>query len=185
MATFAWTLQGTVATTIDVSDIIQFAGAAFGSAVFVGNFNDSTNVKTNVGLNKSLGNSPHNTKRIDSTHYQLDGGATTLLDASHPTTAQCPLKINFSHGSSVAVTNHVIYAYDGVTTTTPPVEVNFYIVEQSHSAWQLAGGSGAALAVFDHLTPATSHNFYFAVSASPSAVGLKQAFVIRDELIYS
>lgn len=184
MATYVWTLQGTTPTTIDATDIIQFAGAAFGNAVFIGNYQDSTHVKSSGGANDSLGNSPHNTKYVDATHYILDGGASTVLDATHPTNAECPLKLNFSHGSSVVITNHIIYAYDGAVTTNAPTGVTFKIAEKTNTAWTEAGGSAAALAVADHTT-ATSHDFYFLISAAPASVGLKSAFVIRDELIYS
>ncbi len=184
MATFIWTLQGTSPTVIDLTDIIQFAGAAFGNALFVGNYNDSTHVKTAAGANKSSGNTPHNTKRINSTHYSLDGGASTLLDASHPATGECPLKINFSHGSSVVTTDHILYAYDAANTLNGPVDVDFYCAEQGDSTWTQANGSASALTVTDD-TAATSHDFFFLISCSPTAVGLKSLFVIRDELIYS
>jgi hypothetical protein len=185
MATYTFTLQGTSPTTIDATDLIQFAGAAFGNALFVGNYNDTTHVETAAGANKSSGNTPHNTKFVDATHFILDGGASTLLTTLVPTTAQCPLKINFSHGVAVTITNHIIYAYNGATTTVAPTEVTFKIAEQGDTSWSTAGGSGAAMTVNDHLSANTSHDFYFLISASPTAVGLKTAFVIRDELIYS
>lgn len=184
MATYTWTLQGTSPTTIALTDIIQFAGLAFGNGIFVGNYNDTTHVKTSGGTNKSLGNTPHSTKYVDSTHFILDGGASTLLSATVPATADCPLKINFAHGSSVAISDHVIYAYDGATTTAVPTDVTFKIFERSNTSWTEAGGSAAALSVANHTT-ATSHDFFFGISASPDDVGLKSAFAIRDELIYS
>lgn len=184
MATYTWYLQGTSPTTIALTDIIQFAGLAFGNGIFVGNYNDTTHVKTSGGTNKSLGNAPHSTKYVDSTHFILDGGASTLLSATVPATADCPLKINFAHGSAVATSDHIIYAYDGTTTTAPPTDVDFKIFERSNTTWTSAEGSAAALAVASQ-SAATSHDFFFGISASPTAVGLKQAFTIRDEMIYS
>lgn len=182
MATYVWTLQGTSPTTIDATDIIQFAGAVFGSALFINNFQDSTHVKSNAGANDSFGNAPHNTKYIAAGTCQLDGGGTVAVNTI--TTGQCPLKINFSHGVAVAITNHFIYAYDGVSTANPPTDVTFYIAEQGTAAWTNAEGSAAALAVTDSGS-ATSHDFFFLISAAATSVGLKDAFVLRDELIYT
>lgn len=182
MATYTWTLQGTSPTTIDSSDIIQFAGAVFGSAIFVDDYQDSTHVKSSGGANDSFGNSPHNSKYISDTNVSIDGGSSGLVESV--TTANCPLKINFSHGSSVAISAHYLYAYDGSDTENAPTEVTFKVCEQGTTPWVEAGGSAAALAVADRTT-ATSHNFYFMISASPTTVGLKSAFTIRDELIYT
>lgn len=184
MATYTWTLQGTTPTVISATDIIQFAGSAFGTAVFVGNYQDSMHVKTSGGSEKSLGNSPKNTKYIDATHYSLNGGADTLLSASDPAQADCPLKINFAHPSSVAITDHVIYAYNGLSVLAAPTGVTFKIAEQGDTVWSDGGGAGLAMSVADR-SAATSHDFYFLVSASPQSIGSKTAFVIRDELIYS
>jgi len=182
MATYTWTLQGTSPTTIDATDIIQFAGAVFGSAIFINNYQDSTHVKSSGGANDSFGNAPHNTKYLTTTTLSLDGAATS--DVDDLTTANCPLKINFAHGSGVAISSHFIYAYDGVSTANPPTGVDFQICEQATTPWVAAGGSAAACAVVDR-TADTSHDFYFLISASPTSVGLKDAFKLRDELIYS
>ena len=182
MATYTWTLQGTTPTTIDASDVIQFAGAVFGAAIFIGNYQDTTHVKSSGGANDSSGNVPHNSKFVDATHVSLDGGASALV--SSISTANCPLKINFAHGSSVAISAHYIYAYNGSDTSVAPTNVTFKVCEQGTTPWASAGGSAAGLAVLDRTT-ATSHDFYFLISASPVTVGLKSAFAIRDELIYT
>lgn len=184
MATYVWTLQGTTPTTIAATDILQFAGLSFGNAIFVGNYQDSMHVKTSGGTNKSLGHSPHNTKYVSIDHMILDGSASTLLTDVSLTTAKCPLKINFSHPTSVIITNHIFYAYSGGLTTNPPVDVDFKAAEFGDTQWTSANGSGAALGLADHAS-ADSHDFFLLVSASPTAVGLKQQFVLRDELIYT
>lgn len=182
MATYAWTLQGTTPTTIEATDIIQFAGATFDSAITVGSYNDSTHVESSVGANDSDGNTPHNSKYLTSNTVSIDGGGSESL--SGVTTGNCPLKINFSHGSAVAVSNHVVYAYDGSTTTAVPTGVTFQIAEQGDANWTNAEGSGAALSVADSGSN-TSHDFYFLISASPESVGEKTAFTVRSELTYS
>lgn len=183
MATYTWTLQGTSPTTIDATDIIQFAGSGgFDTAITVGEYNDSTHVESSVGANDSSGNTPHNNKYLTSSTVSVNGGGSTAL--SGVTTTNCALKINFAHGSAVAVSSHTIYAYDGTTTTAVPTGVTFYIAEQGDTNWTNAEGSAAALSVADSAS-ATSHDFYFLISASPESVGEKTAFAIRDELTYS
>jgi hypothetical protein len=188
MATYTWTLQGSTPTTIEATDIIQFAGATFDSAITVGEYNDSTHVESSVGANDSSGNTPNNTKFISQSggtggDSEADwGDGTEDIDAILE--AECPLKINFAHGSAVAITNHIVYAYDGSTTTAVPTGVTFQIAEQGDTNFTNAEGSAAALAVGDSAS-ATSHDFYFLISASPESVGEKTAFKIRSELTYT
>lgn len=189
MATYTWQLQGTSPTTIDATDILQFAGSGgFDSAVTVNSYNDTTHVESSVGANDSSGNTPRNNKFISQTggtggDSQADwGDGTEDIDAI--LTTECALKINFAHGSAVAVSSHTIYAYDGSTTTAVPTGVDFRIAEQGDTNFTEAEGSGSAMAVTDSAS-STSHDFFFIVSASPTSVGEKTAFKIRDELTYT
>jgi hypothetical protein len=181
MATYTWTLQGTTPTTIDATDLIQFAGGTFGSAIVVGAFNSSTHVETAGAADKSSANTPKNSKYLTSGTVDIGGGSVALNTI---TTGNCPLKINFAHGSAVTVTGHKLYAYDGSVTTNGPTDITFYAANQGDAAWTLAEGSGSALAITDSGS-ATSHDFFFLISASPDSVGLKTAFKLRDELTYS
>lgn len=188
MATYTWTLQGTTPTTIDATDLIQFAAATFDSPITVGAYNDTTHVESNVGANDSSGNSPYNTKFISQAggtggDSQCDRGAGTV-DIDTVTTGQCPLKINFSHGTSVVTTGHVLYAYDGSVLTNGPTEVDFRAAEQGDANFTEAEGSAAPVTVTDDTT-ATSHDYFFIISASPTTVGEKTAFKIYDALTYS
>jgi len=188
MATYTWYLQGTSPTTIEATDIIQFAAATFDSKITVSEYNDSTHVESSIGANDSDGNSPYNSKFISNDggtagDGQVDIGAGTV-DIDTVSEANCPLKINFSHASAVSVTDHIIYAYDGTTTTAVPTGVTFYIAEQGNANWTNAEGSAAALAVGDSGS-ATSHDFFFLISASPESVGEKTDFTLRSELTYS
>ena len=188
MATYIWYLQGSSDTTIEATDILQFAGATFDSAITVGEYNDSTHVESSVGANDSSGNTPNNVKFISQSggtggDSQADwGDGTEDLDAILD--AECTLKINFSHDSAVAITNHVLYAYDGSVTTNGPTDVTFVAAEQGDTNWTAAEGSANALTITDSGS-STSHDFFVAVSASPDTVGEKTAFKIRDELTYS
>jgi hypothetical protein len=181
MATFTWALQGGTPTTIEATDKLQFAGATFGSAITVSEYNDSTHVESSVGADDSSGNTPLNSKYIaEGTADWGDGTEDIELCES----AEAPLKINFSHESSVVTTNAIFYAYDGTTTTAVPTGVTFQAAEVGDTAWTNAEGSAAAVSITDDET-GTSHDYYLLVSASPESVGLKSAFKLRIELTYS
>ena len=182
MATYTWYLQGTSPTTIEATDIVQFAGATFGSAITVGSYNDTTHVESSVGANDSSANTPHNNKYLTTSTVSLNGAGSSSLSAA--STAACALKINFSDAASVTTTGHIFYAYDGTTTTAVPTAVTFYAAEQGDANWTNAEGSAAGVTVTDD-TAATSHDYYLLISASPESVGLKTAFKLRSELTYS
>tara|TARA_Y100000310_G_C20689881_1_gene821534 strand:+ start:1203 stop:1769 length:567 start_codon:yes stop_codon:yes gene_type:complete len=188
MATFVWLLQGTSPTTIDATDIVQFAAATFDSKVTVGAYQDSTHVESNVGADDSSGNTPRNNKFISQAgggggDSQADwGDGTEDLDAI--LTSECALKITFSHGTSVITESAIFYAYDGATTTAVPTGVTFVAAEQGDTNFTAAEGSAAAVTLDDNTT-ATDHDFYIVPSVSPDSVGLKDAFTLRIELTYS
>lgn len=188
MATYTWTLQGSTPTTIESIDKIQFAGGTFDSAITVNAYNTSTHVESISGADDSSGNTPNNNKFVSaaggtSGDSQADwGDGTEDIDAILD--AECSLKVNFAHGSAVAVSSHTIYAYDSSVTTNGPTGVDFQIAESGDANFTEAEGSGAALSVGDSSSN-TSHDFYFIVSASPTSVGSKTAFTIRDELTYT
>lgn len=189
MATYTWTLQGTSPTTIEATDIIQFAGSGgFDDPVTVNAYNDTTHVESSVGADDSSGNTPNNNKFVSQDggtggDSQADwGDGTEDIDAILD--AECSLKINFAHGSAVVVSAHTIWAYDGSTDTAVPTGVDFRIAEQADTNFTEAEGSAAALGVTNSAS-ATSHDFFFIVSASPTSVGEKTDFVVKDSLTYS
>lgn len=188
MAEYTWYLQGSTPTEIEDTDLLQFAGGTFDSPIVVSEFNDSTHVESSVGADDSSGNTPNNNKFISQSgggggKSQADWGD-GIEDLDAILQAECALKINFSHGSAVSVSGHKIYAYDGSTPATGPVNVTFKIAELGDTNFTEAEGSGSALSVADSGS-STSHDFYFIVSASPDTVGEKTDFIIRDELTYS
>jgi hypothetical protein len=190
MATFVWLLQGTSPTTIDASDILQFSGVGgFGTKITVGQYNDSTHVESSVGADDSSGNTPNNVKFISQAggtggDSQADWGDGTE-DLDQILISEATLKITFSDGASVITEDAIFYGYDGTTPATAPVGVDVRAAEVGDANFTQAEGSGSAVALDDNLTPATSHDFYIAVSASPTNVGLKDDFAFRIELTYS
>lgn len=189
MATFTWTLQGSTPTTIDATDIVQFAGSGgFDSKITVAAYNDTTHVESSVGADDSSGNTPNNNKFISQAggtggDSQADwGDGTEDIDAILD--AECTLKINFADASSVATTSAIFYAYDGTTPATAPTGVTFVAAESGDANFTGAEGSGSGLTLTDQ-GASTSHDFYILASVSPDSVGLKDSFALRIELTYS
>lgn len=188
MATFVWTLQGATPTTIGATDIIQFAGGTFGSAIMVGQYNSSTHVESSGAADLSSGNGPKNAKFISQTggtggDSQVDiGGGTVDLDSV--STANSPIKINFSHGSAVVVTGWKACFYDGTTPATAPSDITCKLAEQGEANFTSGGGTANAVNLADG-TSATSHDRYLIPSCSPDTVGTKTAFGLYTELTYS
>jgi hypothetical protein len=133
-----------------------------------------------VGANDSSANTPKNSKYLTSNTVDIGAGSVALNSV---TTANCPLKINFSHATSVVLSAVKFYAYDGTTPATAPVEVTAQVAEQGNTNWTAAGGSAAALTMADHTTN-TSHDMFLLVSVAPTTVGAK-TFKFRMELTYS
>lgn len=180
MPTFTWTLQGSTPTVIDngSGDILRFSGAAFADAIYVGEYNDSTHVKTSGGADKSSGNTPNNVKFISQTggtggDSQADWGDGTE-DLDQITEAEATLEINVADASNVTVVDAVFYSYDpGQTTADALAGQDVRAAEVGDANWTEIEGSGNALALDDSSTPAMSHDFYIAVSKSPTAIGIK------------
>jgi len=180
MATFTHYLQGTSDTTIADTDKLQFASGVFDGKIKVGEYNESTHIKDDANADKSSGNTPKNNKYISSTEISIDGGASESL--SGIAEADCALKINISDASSVSVESAIIYAYDGSTTTNAMAGTTVQMAEQGDSNWTEAGGSGSALSLTDQAS-ATSHDYFIAISATPTSIGTKTG-KYRMELTY-
>lgn len=176
-----WKLQGATATTIGATDSIAFSDGTFGNPITVGSYNDGTHVRSSGGTDVSSGNTPNNVKYVASGTADWGDGTESLANILD---SECTLKLTISETSNITVTDISMYAYDGTTTTTAPVGMDVYLAESGDAAWTNADGSASALSISDSSTPATSHDFYIAVSASPSSVGVKSANKLRVQFTY-
>lgn len=184
MATWTWTAQLTTGTlTIGATDRIWMtADTGMATPVTVSSYQDYTHISNSSNTHQCTSYHVHNTKYLTSTTMSLDGAASANLNTL--TTGNAPLKINFSDDSSVTTTSNTFYAYDGSTDATAMAGTTFYAGEAAvTSTWVAANGSGSALSIADD-TAATSHDFYIALSASPSSVGAKTGKV-KMALTYS
>jgi hypothetical protein len=173
LATWTLTAQLTTGTlSVGATDRVWFNGTSFGDNVVVGSYQDSTHISNSSDVHQCTTNHVHNVKYLTSTTFSLDGGGSVSLAAGAPTTAQCPLKFNFSDGASVATSAGKFYAYDGSVDANAMAGVTFQAIEQSNTTWVAANGSGAAVNLANQ-SANTSHDFYIACSASPSSTGAK------------
>lgn len=179
--TTTFKLQGTSDTTIEATDFLAFSDGTFGNPVAVSSYNGGTHVRSSGGADKSSGNTPNNVKYIASGTADWGDGTEALANMLD---SEATLKITIAYDSNITVTDIKMYAYDGTTTTNAPTGMTVQMAEVGDSAWTQAHGSGNALAIDDSTTPATSHNFYIAVSASPTTVGVKSANKARIEFTY-
>jgi len=172
MATWAVTAQLTTGTlTVNATDRIWLTGSTFATNVTVASYQDGTHISNVSDVEQCSSFHCHNVKYLTGTTMSLDGAGSANL--STLTTANAPLKFNFSDASSVATSAATFYAYDGTTDATAMVGVTFQAGEASiTSTWVAANGSGAALSIADD-TAATSHDYYIALSATPTSTGAK------------
>jgi hypothetical protein len=179
--TQTWKLQGTADTTIDATDSIAFSDGTFDNPIQVSSYNDGTHVRSSGGADDSDSNTPNNVKYIASGTADWGDGTESLASI---TDGECTLKITIAESVSITVTDITMYAYDGTTTTNAPSGMTVQMAEQGDAAWTQAHGSGSALSISDSDTPATDHDFYVAISASPTSVGVKSANKARIEFTY-
>lgn len=148
-----------------------FNGAAWGTNVVVGSYQDTTHVSDSSDTHLCTTNHVHNVKYLTSTTMSLDGAGSANL--STLTTGNSPWKFNFSDGSSVATTSGLFYFYDGTTDATAMSGVTVQAAEGgTTSTWVAANGSGSALSLANQ-GAATSHDFFIAASLTPTSVGAK------------
>ena len=181
MATFTHTLQGSTPTTLDATDILQFAGGTFDSKITVDAYNSSTHAKSDADADDSAANEPNNNKYVASGTGDWGDGTEAL---NLITDAECTLKINFAHGSDVNFEDAEFYAYDGTTTASPTVGMIVYAAEQGDAAWtRISDGSGTPVTLADGTPAGQTFDRYIAISAAPTSVGAKTG-KYRVELTY-
>ena len=161
--------------TVNATDRVWFNGGVnVTDNVVVGAYQDGTHITDNADAHiAACTTNSHvkNVKYLTSTTMSLNGAGSANL--STLTNANAPLKINFSDAASVVTSAAKFYAYDGTTDATAPVGVTVQAAEAAvTSTWVAAGGLGAALSIADDTT-ATSHDFFVAVSVSPTSTGAK------------
>jgi len=180
--TTTWKVQGVTDTTVEATDLIQFSDGTFDNPIEVGSFNDGTHVRNSGGTDDSEGDTPNNVKYIASGTADWGDGTESLADILD---SECTFKITVAYDSNITVTDITMYAYDGTTDATAPTDIDVYLAESGDAAWTNADGSGSALTISDSSTPATSHDFYIAMSVKPTAVGTQSDNAVKFVFTYA
>lgn len=177
MATWALTAQLTTGTlTVNATDRIWFNDATFGANIVVGQYQNSTHISNSSDVHQCSTNHVHNTKFLTSTTVSIDGAGSTSLPVS---TANCPLKFTFSHGSSVTTSGANFFGY-GASEAAAITDVTLQAGEGGVTGtWVSCGGGsgGTKLTLADHGSAATSHDFFVFLSVTPTASGAKTGTV--------
>ncbi len=180
-----------------------YGDSGFGYSVAVGSYNGRTFITDSTGT--SQGSEVDNNKYNSSTTVivgQAGSGISLLALPNYLTT----LNIRFTHGSNVQTQNAKVYGYDRFNKNNDPSGVNLYVAQVVHppttqtatgsgnASWTNLKGSGTTLSLtagpgISGLSPngsatsASQHDWYLAMSASPSSVGAK-TFGLFFELEY-
>jgi hypothetical protein len=189
----AWTVTAQLTTgtlVVGATDRVWFngVGGTFGTNVVVGSYQDGTHVSNNTDVHQCTTNHVHNTKFLTSTTMSLDGAASANL--STLTTANAPLKFTFDTtdlgGASVTTSGAKLYAYstaDGTPVSGVTVQAGEAAVTSTWVSIGTTGAAAAGLSIADQST-ATSHNFFAAISITPTSTGAKTTNVLKLSLTY-
>ncbi len=180
-----------------------YGDSGFGYSVAVGSYNGRSFITDSTGT--AQGPEVDNNKWASSTTViigQAGSGISLLALPNYLTT----LNIRFSHNSAVQTQNAKVYGYDRFSKNNNPSGVNLFAAQVVHppntqiatgsgnATWTNLKGSGTVLSLIagpgvSGLSPngtnttATQHDWYLALSASPTSVGAK-TFGLFFELEY-
>lgn len=172
---------------------LGFYGAAFGQSVNVGNYQDATFITDSTGTLQ--GPQVHNNKFIHPASGSINGlAAVNVLNFPNYLAS---LKISFTHTSPVKTQNAQFRVYDRSNINNDPSGVLCKVYEIVHPSttqtgnlgsgnanWSTVNGSGSVLSLIASPgisgirpsganTTQAQHDWYLAISPSPSSVGSK------------
>jgi len=185
---------------------LGFYGASFGASVQVGQYQDTTFITNGAGTIE--GAQATNTKYLgNSSGVSIDGGSEVLLTAVP--TSSGTLNVRFNNDTTVKTQNGELRIFDrilpavngasGVTSQVAQLVLGGSGVSSSgtaqatHSGWLALAGTGTVMRLLNSpasggLTPSGSdsrdirHDWYVALSASPTSIGSKDDFGLFVEL---
>lgn len=185
---------------------IGFYGAAFGTSVQVGQYQDSTFVTDSNGTTQ--GPATNNCKWASSSGVKWRGLSPDIHLQALPNQSGS-LQIRFTYDTPVKTQNAQVRIFDRTNKDNDPVGVTAMVAELMHpdpvvtlpgspsgsSAWVNAKGSGTVLNLTASPglsgarpsgvdTQSDTHDWYLAMSASPDSIGSKTAFGLYVELEY-
>jgi hypothetical protein len=193
-----WVGQNANFTTLNGSGL-GFYGSSFGNAVQIGSYQDTTYVTNSNGTTQ--GPIGDNVKYISANSGNVNSVSGLHLRGIPNYLASLNIRINSD--TSIQTQNAKLYGYDRSNKNNPPSGLTFQAAELIHpwlavtptgsgsTSWTQLSGSGSVLTLSN--SPGTNgqipgastrHDYYVALSASPSSVGSKTNFGLWFELEY-
>lgn len=198
-----WAGEGSQISNLSASGLGFYGDNGFGYSVAVGSWQGRTYITDSTGT--SQGPEADNNKYLNSSGVII-GQTGTGIHLLRLPNSQSTLNVRFKHTSPVQVQNAKLYAYDRVHKNNDPSGVIVRAAEVIHpdtvqnhvgsgdATWVTIAGSGSVLNLV--ASPGTSglspngtgtssvqHDWYIALSATPTSVGAKE-FSLWCELEY-
>lgn len=203
MATISFLTNGFEVGTSAASGVGFYGSSGFGYSVPVGEYQSNTYITDSTGT--SQGVQGNNCKYNTSTSVVI-GTASSGVSLTSLPNHQSTLNVRFTHGSAVQTQNGYLRAYDRVGINNNPSGVTVQACNIIHptitqspvgsgsSSWTQIYGSGSKLSLvsgpgISGLSPngtstsSTQHDWYVAMSVSPTSVGSK-TFAAYVEMEY-
>jgi hypothetical protein len=164
---------------------IGFYGPGFGLSVRVGEFNETTFRTTEDG--QTNGTQLPNVRWASATGAYvgpsiIEQGLQSIL------TTEATLQVELITDVAVQTQNTVFRTFDKTSIDNVPSGVDVYAAEiqagaaSGDASWTNPfGGSGNVLNLDDQTVAATTHNWYIALSSSPTSIGEKTNFAFYFE----
>ena len=158
---------GDDSTTITAGSRIGFFGESFGTSTPLGSY-QSTTYATDTSATTNLGALP-NVKFVTNSSADWGTGEKALSTISQ---SACTLHIRITNGSPVRLQTVRLHAFSGSSHYYGPSNMILSGAELGDLAWTRVSGSASPLLLTPHIaTASTTHDYYVALSAKPSAQG--------------
>jgi hypothetical protein len=167
---------------------IGFYGPGFGLSVRVGDFNEGTYRTSEDGQTDGSALPNLRWANVSGAYVAGEITATHLLEVLN---SEATLRIELMTDVAVTTQNGVFRTFDKSSINNPPSGVDVYAAEIRNTAGPIGsgdslwipnlGGSGTVLDVDDKTVAATTHNWWIALSATPTSIGEKTNFAFYFE----
>lgn len=163
---------------------VGFYGPGFGLSVRVGEFNETTFRTTEDG--QTNGNALPNVRWASATGAFV--GASIIEQGLQSIgITEATIQVELVTDVAVQTQNTIFRTFDKTSIDNPPSGVDVYAAEVQAGAasgdanWTQIQGSGVVLGLDDQTVAATTHNWYLALSSTPTSIGEKTNFAFYFE----
>ena len=170
---------------------IGFYGPGFGLSVRVGDFNEGTYRTTEDGQTDGTALPNLRWANISGAYVAGEIPITPLLEVLD---SEATLRIELMTDVAVTTQNGVFRAFDKSSVDDAPSGVDVYSAEIRNTAGPVGsgdtfwtaqlGGSGTVMAVDDKTVAGTTHNWWIALSSTPTSIGEKTNFAFYFETVF-